>query len=146
MNNNNPPILLADDDENDVFFVQRALERSGLGNRLIAVSDGQAAVDYLAGRGPYADRNAHPLPALVLLDLKMPKMGAFDVLTWLSSRPEFEDLAVVVLSSSALEPDVRRARELGADDYQVKPQNFDALVGILRDLHARWCRPSPAPM
>src|SRR5258706_12776145 len=121
----NAPILLAEDDENDVFFLRRALARSGLGNPLIAVRDGQEAVDYLAGIGPYADRASHPLPGLIFLDLKMPRMNGFEVLLWLSSRPEFGELPVVVLTSSAQDSDIRKARELGADDYQVKPQEFE---------------------
>src|SRR6266478_3301620 len=124
----NAPILLAEDDQDDAFFLARALARSGFGNPLFAVQDGQEAVDYLAGIGPYADRASHPLPALFLLDLKMPKMSGFDVLVWLSTRPDFKELPVVVLSSSAQDSDIQKARELGADDYQVKPQEFDGLV------------------
>src|SRR6266853_3292935 len=134
----NAPILLAEDDENDTFFLRRAIARSGLGNPLIAVQDGQEAENYLAGIGPYADRASHPLPGLLVLDLKMPRMNAFDVLTWLSTRPDFKELPVVVLSSSAQDSDIQKARELGADDYQVKPQEFDGLVEIVRNLHSRW--------
>src|SRR5258708_1401408 len=134
----NAPILLAEDDENDTFFLRRAIARSGLGNPLIAVQDGQEAVDYLAGIGPYADRASHPLPALLLLDLKMPRMNGFDVLEWLSTRPDFKNLPIVVLTSSAQDKDIQRARELGADDYQVKPQEFERLVDIVRSLHSRW--------
>jgi CheY-like chemotaxis protein len=135
---NNAPILLAEDDENDRFFIRRALARSGLGNPLVAVRDGVEAVDYLAGIGSYADRASHPLPSLLLLDLKMPRMSGFDVLVWLATRPDFDELPVVVLSSSTLDSDIKRARELGADDYQVKPQEFERLVEMLRNLHSRW--------
>jgi len=134
----NAPILLAEDDENDIFFLRRALARSGRGNPRSAVRDGQEAENYLAGIGPYADRASHPLPGLLVLDLKMPRMNAFDVLTWLSTRPDFKELPVVVLSSSAQDSDIQKARELGADDYQVKPQEFDGLVEIVRNLHSRW--------
>jgi CheY-like chemotaxis protein len=132
------PILLAEDDENDTFFLRRALVQSGVRNALIAVQDGQEAVDYLSGKGPYADRAAHPLPGLLLLDLKMPKMGGFEVLAWLSSQPDLKELPVVVLSSSGQDSDIHRARELGADDYQVKPPDFVCLVDIVRNLHSRW--------
>ena len=134
----NVPILLVEDDENDTCFLRRAFARSGLGNSLIAVQDGQEAVDYLAGIGPYADRASHPLPGLILLDLKMPRMNGCDVLVWLSTRPDFKELPVVVLSSSTLDSDIQRARELGADDYQVKPQEFERWVDIVRNLHSRW--------
>jgi CheY-like chemotaxis protein len=133
-----PPILLAEDDENDRFFLHRALQRAGLPNRLITVQDGQEAINYLAGNGAFADRHAHPLPGLLLLDLNMPKLNGFEVLAWLDSQPDFEQLPVVVLSSSAQESDIQKARDLGADDYQIKPQNYETLITIIRELHSRW--------
>jgi CheY-like chemotaxis protein len=134
----NAPILLAEDDEHERFFLRLALEQSGVANPVITVEDGREAVDYLAGVGPYADRASHPLPGLIVLDLKMPRMSGFDVLAWLSSRPDFKELPVVVLSSSALDSDIQRAKELGADDFQVKPLGFERLVDIVRALHSRW--------
>ena len=131
-------ILVAEDDENDVFFLRRALKRLGLPNELIVVADGQQLVDYLSARGIYAARSAYPLPGLLLLDLKMPRKGGFEVLAWLKSRPDLAELPVVILSSSAQESDIKKARELGADGYQVKPQNSEDLVEIVRQLHARW--------
>lgn len=136
--NSNAPILLAEDDENDVFLFRRAFDRSGLTNPLIAVKDGQQAVDYLTGTGSYADRSSHPLPGLLLLDLKMPRMSGFDVLAWLSLQPSLKGLAVVVLSSSAQESDIQKARQLGADEYQVKPSQYEQLVAMIRNLHDRW--------
>ncbi len=102
------------------------------------VEDGQQLVDYLSAIGIYADRNAYPLPGLLLLDLKMPRKGGFEVLVWLKSRPDLAELPVVVLSSSAQDSDIQQAHELGADGYQIKPHNADDLVEILRQLHARW--------
>src|ERR1043166_5084095 len=131
-------ILVAEDDENDVFFWRRALKRLGLPNELIVVADGQQLVDYLSAKGIYAARSAYPLPGLLLLDLKMPRKGGFEVLAWLKSRPDLAELPVVILSSSAQESDIKKARELGADGYQVKPQNSEDLVEIVRQLHARW--------
>jgi len=131
-------ILVAEDDENDVFFLRRALKRLGLPNELIVVADGQQLVDYLSAKGIYAARSAYPLPGLLLLDLKMPRKGGFEVLAWLKSRPDLAELPVVILSSSAQESDIKKARELGADGYQVKPQNSEDLVEIVRQLHARW--------
>ncbi len=132
------PILLAEDDENDVFFLKRALRQAGLQNPLFVARDGQEAVNYLSGEPPYADRSDYPMPALLLLDLKMPKMSGFDVLNWLQAQKNFKDLAVVVFSSSSEESDVRKALTLGADDFLVKPYDFQKLVNVVRDIYARW--------
>ena len=131
-------ILVADDDQNDVFFLRRAFQKSGLVNSMVHVADGQEAIDYLSGEANYNDRKKFPLPALLLLDLKMPKVDGFDVLTWLKSRPDFNSLPVVVLSSSSREDDIQRARALGADDYRVKPADFDDLLAMAQELAARW--------
>ena len=132
------PILIADDDENDVFFVRRAIERVGLRNPFFVAHDGQEAIDYLQGTPPYEDRAQYPLPGLLLLDLKMPRVNGFDVLAWLSRQPALKDLCVVVLSSSSHEEDVRKAKELGAHDFRTKPTDFQQLVELIRDLQARW--------
>ena len=133
-----PVILLAEDQPEDVILLRLALETAGLPNPLFSVCDGQDAVDYLNGNGPYADRETYPLPSLLLLDLKMPIMDGFEVLTWLQSSPRFDDIVIVVLSSSNIEIDVQRAKRLGADDYQIKPNNHSDLVKIMRELHVRW--------
>ncbi len=138
------PILVADDDENDVFFLRRALERAGVGSRLFVAHDGQEAIEYLEGANPYSNRAQYPFPALLLLDLKMPRMDGFDVLAWMHQRPECGELAVVVLSSSFQEDDIRKARQLGADDYQIKPSDFQKLVELIRNLHTRWLLEAPA--
>ena len=136
-------ILLAEDDENDVFLVRRALAKAGLSNALIVARDGQEAVDYLSGDGFGNGGAGQSLPGLLLLDLKMPRLNGFDVLTWLSSRPELSELPVVVLSSSCHEKDMDKARRLGADDYKLKPSDFPTLVKLLKELHGRWLGGGP---
>lgn len=131
-------ILLAEDEESDAMIFRMALERAGITNPLIILSDGQEAVDYLSGLGAYADRIKHPLPGLLVLDLKMPRMSGFDVLTWLAQRPEFASLPAVVLSSSPAEMDIMKAKSAGAREYFVKPHNLKDLIGILQTLQARW--------
>jgi CheY-like chemotaxis protein len=131
-------ILLADDDENDVYFVRRALKRAGMEDRLFVARDGQEAVNYLNGDSRYSDRKAYPMPALLLLDLKMPRMSGFDVLEWLQKKNHFQELPVVVLSSSNQESDRQKAMELGADEYHVKQQAFQNLVGLVEELRERW--------
>jgi len=133
-------ILWAEDDENDVLLFRRAFEKASLPHRLIDVGDGQEAVDYLAGEPPHDDRTRFPLPDLLLLDLKMPRLGGFEVLAWIQERPEFKGLPAVVLSSSNQERDIQRARSLGASDYFVKPCGPAALVELLLGLDARWLR------
>jgi CheY-like chemotaxis protein len=132
------PILLAEDDENDIALMQRGFRQAKVPNPLFFVRDGQEVVDYLAGKGKYAQRDKHPMPRLLLLDLKMPGMGGFDVLAWLRTQPKFNTLPVVVLTSSNLQADIDRSRELGVYDYRVKPQSFDDLVRLLDDVRSCW--------
>jgi CheY-like chemotaxis protein len=131
-------ILVAEDDENDVFFLRRAIERAGLANPVFVSHDGQEAINYLQGAPPYDDRAQYPLPGLLLLDLKMPRVNGFDVLSWLAGRPDLKEICVVVLSSSCHEEDVRRARDLGAHDFKTKPSEFENLIELMRDLQKQW--------
>ena len=131
-------ILLAEDDENDIFLMGRAFDRAGIPNPLHVVRNGQEAIDYLAGAGDFAQRDKHPLPGLILLDLKMPWMDGFDVLKWLRGQPQFDTLPVVVLTSSKLQADVDKSRQFGVYDYRVKPQEFDDLVRLLDDVRKCW--------
>src|SRR5258708_5020362 len=82
------PILLVEVNDDDVFFMKRALKEAGLENPVHRVGDGQEGVDYLAGKGPFSDRSRYPAPALVLLDLQMPKKTGLEVLEWIKTRPE----------------------------------------------------------
>src|SRR5262252_10160973 len=127
------PILLAEDEENDVVLMRKAFERAGLPNPIMVVENGREAVDYLAGKGEFAQRDKFPLPGLLLLDLKMPWMDGFDVLVWLRRHRSFDTLPVVVLTSSRLQSDIDRSRMLGAYDYRVKPHDFEHLVRLLDD-------------
>lgn len=136
-----PRVLAAEDEETDAFILRLAFEKAGVANPLTIVRDGQEAVDYLAGAAPYDDRAVHPLPALLTLDLKMPRMNGFDVLGWLRTRPEFKNLPVFVISSSSDEADIERARQLGARDYFVKPHRLDDFAAIIRTLQTRWLTP-----
>jgi CheY-like chemotaxis protein len=138
MNTSNRPILLAEDEESDALILGLACEKAGLARPLVIVRDGQEAVDYLRGNGRYADRSAHPLPALVVLDLKMPRMTGFDVLGWLASQATLSEIPAVVLSSSADESDIAKARQMGAREYFIKPHRLEELITIARWLDTRW--------
>ena len=132
------PILAAEDDGSDRMILEMAFQRAKLPFPLIVVCDGQEAVDYLSGKGRYADRSAHPLPALIVLDLKMPRMNGFDVLAWLAEQQNFKDIPAVVLSSSADELDIHKARQLGAREYFVKPHVLGDLIEIAQLMQTRW--------
>jgi CheY-like chemotaxis protein len=131
-------ILLAEDEPNDAFFVRWAFEKAGLAHHIAHVYDGQEALDYLSGAAPYADRHKYPAPDLLLLDLKMPRLNGFDVLAWLRAHPKLRTLPVVVFSSSDHEQDIEQARQLGADDYRMKPSDIERFVELARDLDAKW--------
>jgi len=131
-------ILAAEDQECAAMLLKAAYEATGLPNRLVIVEDGQCAVDYLKGKPPYHDRAQNPLPGMLLLDLKMPRADGFEVLAWLRKSREFSALPVVVLSSSPREADIKRATELGAREYLIKPLGYHELAGLLKDAAERW--------
>ncbi len=131
-------ILLVEDDPNDVLLIRRAFRKSNVANPIQVVGDGEEAIAYLSGQGPYADRERYPLPLLLLLDLKLPRKSGFEVLEWLRQQPGLKRLPVVVLTSSAETPDVNRAYDLGANSYLVKPVRFEDLLHMVRTLNLYW--------
>jgi CheY-like chemotaxis protein len=131
-------ILVADDDRNDFLLIQLAFQKAGLSVALSHVLDGQQAVDYLTASGQFKDRAGQPLPDLLLLDLKMPKMDGFDVLTFLRNDPSLQQMRVVVLSASQIQEDIEKALELGAKRFLTKPADFMELVEMARHIFRRW--------
>jgi CheY-like chemotaxis protein len=131
-------ILLVEDNRDDAFFLRRAFLKAGVSHPIVDVRNGQQAVNYLSGNALYSDRSLYPMPKLVLVDLKMPLMDGFELLTWVQNRPELEALPVVVISSSDLPADRDRAIKLGAKDYFVKPNDPEDLVRLIEDFRARW--------
>ncbi len=131
-------ILLVEDNPDDVALIQRAFRKANIANPLRVVTDGDAAVAYLAGTGEYADRARYPLPVLVLLDLKLPKRSGHEVLAWLRSQEGLRRLPVAVLTSSREAADVNRAYDLGANAYLQKPVGFEALHELVRTLNLFW--------
>src|SRR5438876_2679264 len=108
-------ILLAEDDPNDVLLIQRAFQRTHVANPLEVVRNGDEAVAYLSGQGKFADRARHPLPVLMLIDLKMPRKTGLEVLEWVRQQPGLKRLPIIVMTSSNQSPDVNCAYELGAN-------------------------------
>jgi CheY-like chemotaxis protein len=137
-----PVILYVEDEADDVLFMQAAFRRLGLAAPLQAVADGQQAISYLAGEGAFSDRATHPLPAVVLLDLNLPLCSGFEVLQWIRSQPQFGRLPVIVFSSSGRPEDRRRAAELGASDYALKPSSGMQFSDVVRALRDAWLPPS----
>ena len=135
-------ILYAEDEENDVFFLAEAFESAQSCYTLRAVPNGEEAIEYLAGTGPFANRKRHPLPVLVLLDINMPKKSGLEVLEWIRVQPHFKSLTVLILTSSSRPEDRERARELGADGYLIKPSAPLKLAELVKMLHDRWLTPT----
>ena len=131
-------VLLVEDNPDDAFLIKRAFKKAKLANPLFVVEDGEEAVAYLVGEGEFADRNEHPLPMLILLDLKLPKMSGFEVLQWRMGNPGVKKIPVVVLTSSNQTPDIEKAYELGANSYLVKPVSFEGLMEMVRVLGMYW--------
>lgn len=134
------PILLVDDDESEVFLVRHALEKAGVNRELVPLRDGRQAIHYLAGTGPYVDRDRYPLPAFVLLDMKMPGVDGFDVLAWRQRRPELAGVPLLAYTTSTAECDIQRISRLGAQDYLLKPHDPYQLVLMMKRLAAQWLR------
>jgi len=134
----NAGVLYVEDDENDVFFLEIAFSKLGLGALFHSVRTGKEAVDYLSGIGPHADRRLHPLPALLLLDLKLPILSGYEVLEWVRKQPAYYRLPVVIFSSS-LRPDEKlKAFNLGANDYMEKPNSPLKFINLVERLGENW--------
>jgi CheY-like chemotaxis protein len=128
-------ILVVDDEVEALVLFRRAAVRAGVELNVEEASSGEAAIAFL---GELAANPSRPIPALVLLDLKMPRVTGFEVLEWLRGQPGLRRIPVVVFTSSAQSSDINRAYDLGANSYLVKPVNYQALVEILRSLGSYW--------
>lgn len=141
------PILLVEDNPNDVELIITALQQAHLVNEIVPLNDGAQALDYLFRRGAYADRPVQ-LPAVVLLDLKMPKVDGREVLRQIRADPLLRLTPVVVLTSSREEQDLFATYNLGANAYLVKPVEFDAFISAVGKLGVFWAllnEPPPSP-
>ncbi len=143
--NGRTTILLAKDDQNDVMLIKRAFSKSRIVNPIVCVENGEDAVAYLRGDGQYAERQQHPLPFMLLLDLKLPRLSGHEVLQWLRGQPLLKRLPVVVLTSSREPVDINRAYELGANSYLVKPVVFEEFAALMRQLQVYWLMLSEQP-
>ncbi len=131
-------ILLVDDNRMDVELTLDAFHVARLANRIEVASNGQQALDYVFGAGPYVDRDRYPVPDLILLDLKMPGLDGFEVLRRLKADPALRRVPVVVLSSSQEEGDLALSYDIGANSYLVKPVSFQGFVDVVRKIDLYW--------
>jgi len=130
-------VLCADDDPDDRLLLADAARECGLG-RVVFVEDGEQVLAYLRGDGPYADRSAAPPPALVLLDLNMPRKDGREALREIKADPALRSIPVVVLTTSSATSDVATVYDEGASSYVVKPLSYDGLIGVLEELSRYW--------
>ena len=137
-------ILIADDDPDFVVLLQVALKNAGFSNEVQTVETGSEVVDYLEGRGEYANRTAHPTPALVFLDLKLPVKHGFEVLRWIRNQAQLNDLIVVIMSGFSFANEAEVAHDLGANAFMAKPLRFDSLVRTLEQQREAWSPSAPA--
>jgi CheY-like chemotaxis protein len=131
-------VLYVENEENDVLFMRRAFKQAGLENCLRALPNAREAMAYLSGQPPYLDRVLHPFPTLLILDLNLPAMSGFELLQWLRQQPDLKQVPVVIFSSSARAEDMRRAHELGANDYLQKPTSGAQFLEAVQALKPKW--------
>ena len=138
MANNRPTLLIVEDSEDDIFFIERIFKQLNARCELRFVRDGVEAVDYLAGKHNFKDRAQYPVPTIILMDLKMPRMNGFEVLEWMQTQPEIKLIPTIVVTSSTLQEDVTKAYRLGANAVMNKPVDKDSLLQMLRSFHVYW--------
>ena len=131
------PIVLVEDNPHDLELTLLALEKARLVNEVITLRDGAEAIDYLSCRGEWSKRERGN-PAVILLDIKLPKRNGLEVLEFIKSDTELRKIPVVMLTSSREEPDLDRSYELGVNAYVVKPVSFADFVKAVQDLGGFW--------
>jgi CheY-like chemotaxis protein len=131
-------IFLVEDNPSDVELARRALDKSHIANELVVAEDGREALDYLFGAGAHAGRDVSDLPAVVLLDLKLPLIDGLEVLRRIRGDERTRRLPVVILTSSKEEQDVAAGYDLGANSYIVKPVDFNQFAEAVRQLGLYW--------
>jgi CheY-like chemotaxis protein len=131
-------ILMAEDDLDDQILVKEAFKENHLLNDLYFVEDGEALMDFLYNRGKYSDPSQAPRPAIILLDLNMPKKDGREALAEIKANPVFRSIPIVILTTSKEEEDIIRSYNIGANSYITKPVTFEALVDVLKSLKKYW--------
>jgi len=135
---NDGPILLVEDNPDDVILTKRALKDANIANEVIIARDGVEALEYLRGEGAHEGRDTSVMPEVILLDLKMPRMGGLELLKIIRSKKRTKLLPVVILTSSKEERDVIESYSLGANSYIQKPVDFDQFADAVKQLGLYW--------
>jgi CheY-like chemotaxis protein len=138
-------ILVAEDDSSDALLLRRALAKAGVNVPIHFVPDGQAAMDYFRSFSPSRERAGAGLPAVLLLDLRMPRVNGFELLEWMRAQPALRSVPVIVLSGLERRGDRELARALGADGYVVKPQEPRELLSLAQELGRKYNLILPTP-
>ena len=133
-------VVLVEDNPDDRFLFERAWRGAGIKNPLRMLEDGQKALDYLFGTGEFADRAQHPLPGLILLDIKMPGLSGLDVLERLRGDGTFRSLPVAIMTASRSPDDIAEAYRLGTNAFFIKPSSVQELIDLLTAIKACWLR------
>src|SRR3954463_13604328 len=127
-----PVVLIVDDSENDLLLMRRAFKKAEFDLPYHSVAGGEQAIAYMCGEGEFHNREKHPLPTVMLLDLNMPGMSGFEVLRWVRGHPVFNRLCVIILSASMRKEDVETSFDLGANAFLVKPADLLELIDLMK--------------
>lgn len=138
-------ILLVEDNPSDVELTRRAFEKAHIANDVVVAEDGEEALDYLWARGEHAGRDTHELPAVALLDLKLPKIPGLEVLRLIRGDPRTRRMPVVILTSSSEEQDLAAGYDLGVNSYIRKPVDFKQFAACISQLGLYWLVLNEAP-
>ena len=138
-------ILLIEDESSDAALLLRGFEKAQVANPIIHLTNGDDALRYLAGKGEYADRRKYPLPALMLLDLKLPGMTGIQLLQWMRVQGEIKRIPVVVLTSDENPDTINAAYDLGANSYLVKPGNAAEIARMVQTIQRYWVKLNEPP-
>jgi len=140
------PVLLVEDDVSDFRLIQRAFAKIKPSIPMLRLTHGDEAVAYLAGDAPYENRSLHPIPCVLLLDIKLPRRSGFEVLEWIRMQDSaLKRIPTIMLTSSSHQVDVNKAYELGVNSYLVKPSNNSELEQLVSAFRTYWMELNEGP-